>query len=127
MDWNMFLNEDGGPSHWLDEQRESGKDPAEIWVGASPVMIDRTTGELTVTSSYYYLGHFSKFIKRGARRIGYSIFDTSLEAGAFLNPDGSIAVVVLNRWEEDRQVTLRYHGELADLTLKAHSIQTLLF
>ena len=70
---------------------------------------------------------FSKFIKRGARRIGYSIFDTSLEAGAFLNPDGSIAVVVLNRWEEDRQVTLRYHGELADLTLKAHSIQTLLF
>ena len=127
VDWNMFLNEDGGPSHWLDEQRESGKDPAEIWVGASPVMIDRTTGELTVTSSYYYLGHFSKFIKRGARRIGYSIFDTSLEAGAFLNPDGSIAVVVLNRWEEDRQVTLRYHGELADLTLKAHSIQTLLF
>ena len=96
-------------------------------MGASPVMIDRTTGELTVTSSYYYLGHFSKFIKRGARRIGYSIFDTSLEAGAFLNPDGSIAVVVLNRWEEDRQVTLRYHGELADLTLKAHSIQTLLF
>ena len=57
----------------------------------------------------------------------HSIFDMSLEAGAFLNPDGSIAVVVLNRWEEDRQVTLRYHGELADLTLKAHSIQTLLF
>ncbi|MFV0402023.1 MAG: glycoside hydrolase family 30 protein [Oscillospiraceae bacterium] len=127
VDWNLFLHEDGGPDHWLQEQREAGWDKEKIWVGESPVMWNRETGKLETASSYHYIGHFSKFIRPGARRIGYSIFTDALEAGAFQNPDGSIAVLLLNRTGEDHKVTLRFRGELADYTCGAHSIATFLF
>lgn len=125
VDWNMFLNEDGGPSHWLDEQRRDGRDHA--WVGESPVVYDRNKEELDIRSSYYYMGHFSKYIRRGARRIGYSVFDPTLEACAFLNKDGTIVCVVLNRTETDKEIALRYRQEIAGVKVKAHSIMTFIF
>lgn len=127
VDWNMFLNEDGGPSHWLDEQREEGRDAKKIWVGESPIVYDREKNELDIRSSYYYMGHFSKYIKRGAKRIGSSVYDSSIEQCAFLNKDGSIVCVVLNRADIDKKVALRYKQELADVTVKAHSIMTFVF
>lgn len=127
VDWNMFLNEDGGPSHWLEEQREDGKDEKTIWVGESPIVYDRAKDALDIRSSYYYMGHFCKYIRRGAKRIGYSLFDSALEACAFRNPDGSIVCVVLNRAQRDREFALRYRQELADVLVKAHSIVTYIF
>lgn len=127
VDWNMFLDEDGGPSHWLDEQRQDGRDERKIWVGESPIVYDREKNELDIRSSYYYMGHFSKYIRRGAKRIGYSIFDSALEACAFRNTDGSIVCVVLNRTEHDREFALRYRQEIADVKVKAHSIVTYIF
>ena len=127
VDWNMFLNEDGGPSHWLDEQRAEGRDKDKIWVGESPIVYDRTKQELDIRSSYYYMGHFSKYIRRGARRIGYSIYDSAVEACAFANRDGSIVCVVLNRAETDKEISLRFRQEIASVKIKAHSIITLIF
>lgn len=128
VDWNMFLNEDGGPSHWLDEQREDPKqDKEKIWVGSSPIVYDREKEELDIRSSYYYMGHFSKFIRPGAKRIGYSVFEPMVETCAFINKDGSIVCVVLNRTEEDKEIALRYQQEIAELTIKAHSISTFIF
>ncbi|WP_319003777.1 hypothetical protein [Cytobacillus firmus] len=57
IDWNLVLNEEGGPNH----------------VGNycdAPVIVDTKKDEVHYNSSYYYIGHFSKFIKPGARRIG---------------------------------------------------------
>ena len=54
-DWNVLLDEQGGPNH----------------VGNfcfAPVHADTKTGELIYTNSYYYIGHFSKFVRPGARR-----------------------------------------------------------
>lgn len=127
VDWNMFLNEDGGPSHWLDEQRSEGRAEKKIWVGESPIVYDREKEELDIRSSYYYMGHFSKYIRRGARRIGYSVYDSALEACAFRNTDGSIVCVVLNRTETDKEFALRYRQEIADVKAKAHSIMTFIF
>lgn len=127
VDWNMFLNEDGGPSHWLDEQRRDGKDEKKIWVGESPIVYDREKEELDIRSSYYYMGHFSKYIRRGARRIGYSVFDSTIETCAFKNRDGSIVCVVLNRTDADREFALRYRQEIAEVKVKAHSIMTFIF
>ena len=53
-DWNILLDENGGPNH----------------VGNfcfAPVHADTRTGELTYANSYYYIGHFSKFIRPGAK------------------------------------------------------------
>lgn len=127
VDWNMFLDEDGGPDHWKDEQKATGWEEDKIWVGESPIVYDRKKKELDVRSSYYYMGHFSKFIHRGARRIGVSCFDSRIETCAFRNPDGSIVCVALNRTDEDKKVSLRHKTMLADTTLKAHSIKTFIF
>ena len=54
-DWNILLDEKGGPNH----------------VGNfcfAPVHADTKTGELTYMNSYYYIGHFSKFIRPGCAK-----------------------------------------------------------
>lgn len=127
VDWNMFLDDDGSPDHWKDEQKNSGWKEDEIWVGESPIVYDRKNEQLDIRSSYYYMGHFSKYIHRGAKRIGYSVYDSNIETCAFQNKDGSIVCVALNRTDLDKNVTLRYKKETADTILKAHSIVTFIF
>jgi len=150
VDWNMLLDEGSGPDHWLDEQigwehvqermREehltvNWKEPRflkllqeeHIWLGESPILCDHTEKSLQYASSYYYIGHFSRFIRRGARRIGCSVYTAALEACAFLNPDGTKALVTLNRESESHKIVLRFHGEIAEYTMPPHSIATFLF
>ena len=83
-DWNILLDETGGPNH----------------VGNfcfAPVHADTKTGTLTYTNAYYYIGHFSKFIKPGAKRIISAPSRSQLLSTAFINKDGKVAVVVMNQ------------------------------
>lgn len=128
----MLLDENGGPDHWLDEQlhweritakrQELGleinwKDPRfqklmkeeGIWFGESPILCDHGEKSLHYASSYYYIGHFSRFVKRGAKRIGSSVYTPGLEVCAFRNPDGSKAVVAMNPGEQEKKTILRFH------------------
>jgi glucosylceramidase len=82
-DWNILLDETGGPNHVNN-------------FCFAPVHADTRTGKLFYTNEYYYIGHFSKFIQPGARRIISSSSRSALLTTAFLNPDGKIAVVVMN-------------------------------
>ncbi|MFD1020967.1 glycoside hydrolase family 30 protein [Thalassobacillus hwangdonensis] len=111
LDWNMVLNEKGGPNH----------------VGNlcdAPVIADTKTGEVHYNSSYYYIGHFSKFIRPGAVRVGALSHHDDLNTTAFRNEDGTVAVVVLN--ETDREVTfsLRMDDGVVETTLPARAIAT---
>ncbi len=111
-DWNVLLDERGGPNH----------------VGNfcfAPVHGDTRDGTLRYMSSYYYIGHFSKFIRPGARRVAATSNDDSLEVTAFENPDGRLAVVVLNRSERETPFWLWMAGRAAPATSPAHSIVTL--
>jgi glucosylceramidase len=86
-DWNILLDEKGGPNH----------------VGNfcfAPVHADTRTGELTFTPSFWYLGHFSKFIRPGAHRVEAASSRSSLLTTAFANPDGSLATVVMNATDQ---------------------------
>lgn len=146
----MLLDENGGPDHWLDEQlqwesitrkrlergleidwkKEDFRKLMEeegIWFGESPLLCDHGEKSLHYASSYYYIGHFSRFIKRGAKRIGSSVYTSDLEVCAFQNPDGSIAVVAMNASEEVKKVVLRFHEEIAQTFIPAHSIVTFIF
>lgn len=112
-DWNILLDETGGPNH----------------VGNfcfAPIIADTRTGELIYTNSYYYIGHFSKFVKKGAKRIAASSSRTALETTAFLNPDGSIAVVVLNRSENNISYQLILGEKAVNLESLPHSISTVI-
>ena len=113
-DWNIVLDEQGGPNH----------------VGNycdAPIIADTKEDKLTYQSSYYYIGHFSKYIRPGAVRIGCTKYTDKLETTAFKNADGTIVLVVLNRTDESIPFTVRHDEELAGTHIPAHAIQTLLF
>jgi glucosylceramidase len=112
-DWNVLLDENGGPNH----------------VGNfcfAPVHADTKTGKLIYTSAYYYIGQFSKFIQNGAKRISSSASRDNLLTTSFLNPDGSIVVVVMNRTDKAVPYYLWMKGEAAETTSMPHSISTLI-
>lgn len=78
-------------------------------------------------NSYYYIGHFSKFIRPGARRIISSSTVDKLLTTAFVNRDGRIAVVVMNESEGGQPFYLWMNGKAAKTSSPAHSISTFLF
>ena len=149
VDWNMLLDETGRPYHWGDEQVEFGKKfrAGEItdetitdiekrflrptvehgpWMGESPITVDEN-GKLLFHSSYYYMGQISRFIRPGAVRLGSSLYTNKLEGTAFKNPDGSIAMVLLNTLDRDMPVVIRCNNSIAKTEIKQHSIMTFVF
>lgn len=111
-DWNVLLDETGGPNH----------------VGNfcfAPVIADTRTGQLIYTNAYYYIGHFSKFIRPGAKRVAVSTNRDWLQATAFQNPDGKVAVVVMNRADKPQEFQLWIKGQAVGTTAPAHSMSTL--
>jgi len=113
-DWNVLLDEEGGPNH----------------VGNfcfAPIHADTKTGELTYINSYHYIGHFSKFVRPGARRIACSPSRSALLSTAFVNPDGKVSVVVMNKGDQKVSYFLWVDGNAAEVSALPHSIQTLVF
>jgi glucosylceramidase len=113
-DWNVLLDETGGPNHVQN-------------FCFAPVHADTRTGELIYTNSYYYIGHFSKFVRPGAKRIASSPSRSPLLSTAFVNPDGKVSVVVMNRTEQKIAYYLWLDGNAAEVESLPHSIQTLVF
>lgn len=110
-DWNILLDEKGGPNH----------------VGNycfAPLHGNTQTGELIYTNSYYYIGHFSKFIRPGAKRIASSTTSDALLVTAFQNKDNSIVLVVLNSGEKELPFNIWLNSKAAQTTVKPHSIYT---
>ncbi len=113
-DWNALLDETGGPNH----------------VGNfcfAPVHAKTAEGSLHFMNSYFYIGHFSKFVRPGARRIVASSNRAQLLTTAFLNTDGTVAVVVMNPTREKIAYRLWLDGRAAETVSLPHSISTLVF
>ncbi len=111
-DWNVLLDTNGGPNH----------------VGNfcfAPIHADTKTGKLYYMNSFYYIGQFSKFIRPGAKRVISSSSSDDLLTTAFINPDKSVAVIVLNVSDKPQPFNLWIHGKAAKNMSPAHSITTL--
>lgn len=113
-DWNILLDETGGPNHVMN-------------LCFAPIHADTKTGELMFTNEYYYIGHFSKFVRPGAKRIACSSSRSALSATAFVNTDGKVAVIVMNKGDEKISYSLWINGEAAAVESLPHSMQTLVF
>lgn len=114
VDWNLLLNEEGGPNHVAN-------------YCDAPIIADTQNDKIMYESSYYYIGHFSKYIKPGAKRIGCSRYNEKLETVAFKNPNGEIAVIIMNRTEEKIEFNIKCSKGLAQMTSLPRSIMTLLY
>ncbi len=113
VDWNILLDERGGPNH----------------VGnfcLAPLIGDTRTGAVTYMNSYYYIGHFSKFIRPGAQRIICSSNQDDILATAFRNPDGTIAAVSMNTMDHSADLRVWVDGKAAVIKSPARSIVTLI-
>jgi len=115
LDWNLILDEKGGPNH----------------VGNfcdAPVIADTVTQELHYNSSYYYIGQFSKYVRPGAVRIQVTAHsETALRHVAFKNPDGSVALIVMNESDNAQGFNAKLGEEYLWHSLPAHSIATIVF
>ncbi len=112
IDWNLLLDAKGGPNH----------------VGNfcdAPVMLNKAEDDYVLNLSYYYIGHFSKYIQPGAKRMASSKYSSNLDVTAFLNPDGHTVAVLLNRAAGPLPVTLRDNNtQLGNLSIPGYGIVT---
>ena len=112
IDWNLCVNQDGGPSH-------AGS-------GFTASVIANEDGSYRKDLIFDYVGHFSKYIRRGAQRIGVSCCDQKVELTAAKNPDGSIALVILNSGTEDQGYAIRICDQVIRISAPVGTISTLM-
>ncbi len=100
--WNAALDENFGPKVGAGCQGLVGPHAGQQCI--APVIVDTNRGRYRLTSDYWALGQFSRFIRLGARRIGSTtpsdcndgtipLPPCGLEDVAFRNPDGTRVVV----------------------------------
>lgn len=110
-DWNLILDDKGGPNH----------------VGnfcAAPIMCVPSEDTYEKHLTYYYIGQFSRYIKKGAVRIGTTKYTSDIEVSGYRNPDSSRCIVVMNRSDNAKEIALRENGYGVMTSIPAHSIVT---
>lgn len=111
IDWNIVLDETGGPNH----------------VGNlcdAPIIIENNSNVI-YNSSFYYIAHFSKFIKKDSIRVLSKSDIDKVHCLACIN-DGVTTVVIMNENEEDKTVNLNIDGEEISIKLTKNSIYTII-
>jgi len=112
VDWNMVLDRQGGPN-WF-----------KNWCLA-PIIVDPDADEVYMTPLYYTMAHFSKYIRPGAKRIDLTSSSKELQITSVQNPDGSIAMVLLNQNEDPISVNIEMGTYQNNVTISAKAIQTI--
>lgn len=110
-DWNLLLDEKGGPNH----------------VGnycQAPFLLDTEKGVLMPQLLQKHFCHFSHFIKEGAKRIGFSRYTDGLDVTAYENPDKKFIFVISNREKEELKAVIRLQGQIIELNVKPGEICT---
>jgi glucosylceramidase len=83
VDWNLLLDSNGGPN----------------WAGNNvdaPVIVGYGNTSLWISPMYFHLAHWAKYVTPGSISLAVDASQSaSLQVGAFLRPDGRIAVVCL--------------------------------
>ncbi len=116
IDWNLFLDETGGPNHVNN-------------LCDAPIIVRVNNEELTHQSSYYYIGHFSKFVRPGAQRVhlhSNGSTDDTNKMIAFKNKDDSVVFIAMNDDETTVTMNVNIRGDEYHLEIEPRSIVTLM-
>jgi glucosylceramidase len=114
-DWNILLDETGGPNHVNN-------------LCFAPIHADTQTDSLIYTPSYYYIGHFSKFVRPNAKRVSTVSSISFLESTTFVNTNGKMATIVMNSTNEEITYQLYVGSNTAtSITIPARAMQTIIY
>ena len=109
--WNYVLDENGRPN-----------------IGpfgcAGMMTINSQTGEVTRNGIFWALAHYSRVVRRGARRIDSNGEIAGLSHVAFVNPDKSYCAVLTNAGAA-RNVVLQLGASETQIALEPDSVTTL--
>lgn len=113
LDWNLILDQKGGPNH------------VENYCSA-PILCDTETGVVYPQPSYDYISHFSRFLPRGSRRVAVSRYTADIEVTAAKTPQGELVLIAMNASDREIPMTVSDvdRGMIGDWELKPHSIIT---
>ncbi|XP_042883603.1 lysosomal acid glucosylceramidase-like [Penaeus japonicus] len=116
VDWNMALDMTGGPN----------------WAGNlvdSPIIINADADEFYKQPSFYAMGHFSKFVFPGAKRVFSStVSEDDVEVVAFHETSGRNVIVLHNRGEEAKNLSVTDEsGSYLNFPIPAKALQTVIF
>ncbi|MDF2614659.1 MAG: srfJ [Clostridia bacterium] len=116
LDWNLLLDVQGGPNHVAN-------------YCSAPIICDYENQRLLLQSSYCFIGHFSKYIPVGSKRIAHSLYTNDLMASCFITPDNQKVVVVLNKQDKAINFMLKdvVQDTIAEVHCAAKSILTLIY
>lgn len=120
--WNMILDQDGGPNLVSPTHNN-----LPVNIQHPVVVVNRETKQVTYTGLYYYLAHFSKFVRPGAVRVGSAGSRDGVRALAFRHADGRVVAQLLNSRDADAEVRLLWRGKALRVRLPAGSITTCLW
>ncbi|MFA6801572.1 MAG: glycoside hydrolase family 30 protein [Acholeplasmataceae bacterium] len=112
IDWNLFLDETGGPNHVNN-------------LCSSPIVFKIFQEEVIKNPSYYYIGHFSKYIRPGAIQLK-SYGDESISYVVFKNIDQSIVIVMMNEKDIKYNIEIKGLENNIYVSILSHSIQTII-
>lgn len=115
VDWNMILNPIGGPNHLFG-------------YCDSPIVGDASTQTIHFQPPYFYMGHFSRFILPGFKRINHKISNGSpLLVTAFTDgtQQKNNVLVIMNPTDDAQDFALAYAGKWTGYSMPAHAIITL--
>jgi glucosylceramidase len=114
--WNIALDENDGP-------KNKGCDNCR---GVVTIAAD---GTVTKNVEYYTIAHMAKFVRPGAFRVPSGRLSNSiqLEHVAFLNPDGSKVLVVLNQGADNKKFTVVAGENQFNYTIDPNAVVTLVW
>jgi glucosylceramidase len=110
--WNMVLDEQGKS---IDSQRP--------WPQNSPIVVDRSSKHVVFTPMFWATKHFAHLLARGARLVASQGYPDQI---AFLNPDGTLVVELLNVTDAELSLSVVAGAHAHAVNLPPHSFATLL-
>jgi glucosylceramidase len=110
IEWNAVLDQNGGPSHGAKCQ--------------APIHVNTTSKEVYITPTLYTMGHFSKFMVPGAKVMPTTGMPAGIIALSAKNPDGSIAVAILNWTAPATDLAIVVGTKIVEVNSPTKSLQT---
>ncbi|MFF6999828.1 ricin-type beta-trefoil lectin domain protein [Streptomyces sp. NPDC008313] len=112
--WSLAVDQNGGPHNG-----GCGTCTGLITVHDG----DSRDGQVDYTVEYFTMGHLTKFVRPGARRIA-STASSAVPNVAWRNPDGSKALIAYNDASSARTVTVNWGGQHATYSLPGRTSAT---